>query len=170
MTSYITAGACLCLVRGFQFPYITLQIPALFDFGLHDLFAWVWIFESEDRARRKLCITLCRSWLRFRRCLRWMTIGLTTLLAPRGKCVSVCVCVPAFVVATRGSVIMRTTLCSFSVTHALRHTQTKTWMHAPMHTMLQLLQPETDTMSCTVSTYLPIFVLKYRQNNSPGAR
>lgn len=39
VTAHITAGACLCLVRGFQFPYITLRIPVLFDFGLHDLSA-----------------------------------------------------------------------------------------------------------------------------------
>lgn len=36
VTTHITAGACLCLVRGLQFPYITLQIPYLSDFfGLH---------------------------------------------------------------------------------------------------------------------------------------
>lgn len=59
-------GLVFCLVRGFQFPYITLRIPVLFDFGLHDLFAWVYIFESKNHQTepgRILCITLCQSWL-----------------------------------------------------------------------------------------------------------
>lgn len=48
VTTHVTAGACLCAAaRGLQFLYITLRIPALFDFGLHDLFAWARIFESK---------------------------------------------------------------------------------------------------------------------------
>lgn len=34
MTAGITAGPCLCLARGRQFPYITLSVLVL-DFGLH---------------------------------------------------------------------------------------------------------------------------------------
>lgn len=119
MTAHTTAGACLCLVRGFQFPYITLWIPVFFDFGLHDLFAWVWIFESNNYSTKPggnyASHFGCQSWLGFRRCLRWMTIGLTILLGPQGKCVSVCV--PSFVVGTSGSVITRMPLSSHMHTH-----------------------------------------------------
>lgn len=70
VTTHITAGPCLCLVRGFQFPYITLRNPVLFDFGLHNCTSLnLWIKELVDRAGRKLCIILCRSLLRSRRCL-----------------------------------------------------------------------------------------------------
>lgn len=36
VTAHITAGPCVCLVRGFQFPYITLWTMVLSDFGLHN--------------------------------------------------------------------------------------------------------------------------------------
>lgn len=36
VTTHITAGPCVCLVRGFQFPYITLWTLVLSDFGLHN--------------------------------------------------------------------------------------------------------------------------------------
>lgn len=42
VTSRITVGPCLCLARGFQFPYITLSIPALW------WFFWIkWLCEFE---------------------------------------------------------------------------------------------------------------------------
>lgn len=163
-------------MRGFQFPYITLRIPALFDFGLHDLFficvSWnLWIKELLDRARRKLCITRCLELAEVQALSQmndhWPNYSASAL----GKvcpCVCVFVCGPSFVMGTRGLVIARTALCSFSDTQTLKNTIT--FIHALMRTMLRLPQPETDTMSSTVSKYLPIFVLKYRQNNSSGAR
>lgn len=65
----------------------------------------LWIKELLDWARQKLCITVCRSWLGFS-CLRWMTIGLTSLLGPQGG-KWVCVCLLSFLVGTRGSVTTR---------------------------------------------------------------
>lgn len=94
VTTHVTAGVCLCFVRRFQFPYITLWILVPFDFGLHGLFAWVWILESNNNLTEpggNCASHSALSWLRFRRCLRWMTIGLTTLLVPLGKYVCVCV-------------------------------------------------------------------------------
>lgn len=52
-------------------------------------------FESKNYQTEpgwKSCITLCRSWPTFRRCLRWMTISLTTRLEASGESASVCVC------------------------------------------------------------------------------
>lgn len=112
-------------------------------------------FESKNYQTEpgwKSCITLCRSWPTFRRCLRWMTISLTTRLeASGGKCV--CMCVSVCVLhhsrwVQDGSVITGTALCLFSDAHAVKHT--KTLVHAPMRAVLRLLRPETDTMSCAV--------------------
>lgn len=109
-------------------------------------------FESKNYQTEpgwKSCITLCRSWPTFRRCLRWMTISLTTRLeASGGKCV--CMCVSVCVLhhsrwVQDGSVITGTALCLFSDAHAVKHT--KTLVHAPMRAVLRLLRPETDTMS-----------------------
>lgn len=122
----------------------------------------LWIKELLDRARRKLCITLCRSWLAFRRCLRWMTIGLTTGLEPRGK---VCLCVCSIICGG----YKRVGHNEDGLVFIFRHTCTQTHKRpVSMHWCAQCY--DSGTMSSTVSRYLPIFVLKYRQNNSSGTR
>lgn len=93
VTAQITAGACLCFSEKVPISlYNTLNPCTLW---LHGVFAWVLIFESksyETEPCRNCASPLALSWLWFRRCLRWMTISLSTLLAPEGKYVHVCVC------------------------------------------------------------------------------
>lgn len=77
----------------------------------------IFVHEFESLNQRITRPSLCRNWLRLRLCLRWMTIGLTTLLVPQGKCV----CVSSMVFGTGGLVAM--TLCSFLDTHMHSHKQ-----------------------------------------------